>query len=63
MQTHTFLIPDIFVTGGTRSIHKYRTHMKLTIKSVGPDDFGAYQCIAKNTIAQTDGSIKVYGEY
>lgn len=37
--------------------------MKLTIKSVGPDDFGAYQCIAKNTIAQTDGTIKVYRKY
>lgn len=37
--------------------------MKLTIKSAGPDDFGAYQCIAKNTIAQTDGTIKVYRKY
>lgn len=27
------------------------------------DDFGMYLCIAKNSFAETNGSIKLYSEY
>ncbi|XP_049959844.1 neurotrimin-like [Schistocerca serialis cubense] len=38
----------------------YKVHMKLTIKSVGPADFGSYRCVSKNSLGDTDGSIKLY---
>nr|CAD7438396.1 unnamed protein product [Timema bartmani] len=38
----------------------YKVHMKLTIRSVGPSDFGSYKCVSKNSLGDTDGSIKLY---
>lgn len=38
----------------------YKVHMKLTIKAVGPNDFGTYKCVSKNSLGDTDGSIKLY---
>lgn len=39
----------------------YKVHMKLTIRSVGQADFGSYKCVSKNSLGDTDGSIKLYG--
>lgn len=41
----------------------YKVHMKLTIRSVGASDFGTYKCVSKNSLGETDGSIKLYREY
>ncbi|XP_044726901.1 limbic system-associated membrane protein-like [Chrysoperla carnea] len=38
----------------------YKVHMKLTIKRVTPADFGSYKCVSKNSLGDTDGSIKLY---
>ncbi|XP_076289985.1 opioid-binding protein/cell adhesion molecule homolog isoform X3 [Lasioglossum baleicum] len=38
----------------------YKVHMKLTINSVSPSDFGSYKCVSRNSLGDTDGSIKVY---
>ncbi|XP_060524878.1 neurotrimin-like [Cylas formicarius] len=38
----------------------YKVHMKLTIRSVGPADYGSYKCVAKNSLGETDGTIKLY---
>ena len=40
----------------------YKTYMKLRIKSIREEDFGNYSCIAKNSLGQTDGTIKIYSE-
>lgn len=37
--------------------------MKLTIISVSQNDFGSYRCVSKNSLGDTDGSIKLYREY
>lgn len=37
--------------------------MKLTIVAVDHGDFGAYKCVAKNSLGETDGSIKLYSKY
>ncbi|GLH14850.1 Protein CEPU-1 [Gryllus bimaculatus] len=34
--------------------------MKLTIKSVSATDFGSYKCVSKNSLGDTDGTIKLY---
>lgn len=41
----------------------YRIHMKLTIKNLRPEDFGSYKCISKNSLGETEGTIRLYGEY
>lgn len=41
----------------------YKVHMKLTIKAVTPADFGSYKCVSKNSLGDTDGSIKLYRKY
>ncbi|CAL4103782.1 unnamed protein product, partial [Meganyctiphanes norvegica] len=38
----------------------YMVYMKLRIHSVQKDDFGHFRCIAKNSLGETDGSIKIY---
>ncbi|KAK9504922.1 hypothetical protein O3M35_009089 [Rhynocoris fuscipes] len=41
----------------------YKVHMKLTIHSVSPSDFGSYKCVSKNSLGDTDGTIKLYRKY
>lgn len=41
----------------------YIKHMRLKIRNVGPNDFGNYRCVAKNSLGETDGLIKLDGEY
>lgn len=41
----------------------YRVYMRLKIRSVGRDDFGSYKCVAKNSLGETDGTIKLYGTF
>ncbi|KAG8305704.1 hypothetical protein J6590_063279 [Homalodisca vitripennis] len=38
----------------------YKVIMRLTIKALGPGDYGAYKCVSKNSLGDTDGTIKVY---
>lgn len=38
----------------------YKVAMRLTIKSVSPSDYGSYSCVAKNSLGETDGTIKLY---
>ncbi|KAG5676473.1 putative Mast/stem cell growth factor receptor Kit [Polypedilum vanderplanki] len=38
----------------------YKVDMKLTIKSVSQSDFGSYTCVSKNSLGETDGTIKLY---
>lgn len=40
----------------------YRVYMRLKIRAVGPGDYGAYKCVAKNSLGETDGTIKLYGK-
>lgn len=49
-------IPEIFE-------NVYKVVMKLTIVSVDIADFGVYKCVAKNSLGETDGSIKLYRKY
>lgn len=41
----------------------YRVYMRLKIRTVGPADYGAYKCVAKNSLGETDGTIKLYGKF
>uniref|UniRef100_A0A1A9X2X6 Ig-like domain-containing protein n=1 Tax=Glossina brevipalpis TaxID=37001 RepID=A0A1A9X2X6_9MUSC len=37
-----------------------KAHMKLTIRNLQYGDFGNYRCISKNSLGETEGSIRVY---
>ncbi|XP_066965097.1 limbic system-associated membrane protein-like [Macrobrachium rosenbergii] len=38
----------------------YKTFMKLVIHNLTYEDFNTYRCIAKNSLGDTDGSIRLY---
>jgi hypothetical protein len=40
----------------------YKVVMKLNIKTVSQSDFGSYRCVAKNSLGDTDGTIKLYSK-
>ncbi|KAF5286299.1 hypothetical protein FQA39_LY04197 [Lamprigera yunnana] len=40
--------------------NSYKVHMKLTIRSVTTSDYGTYKCVSKNSLGDTDGTIKLY---
>lgn len=41
----------------------YNKYMTLKIRDVGRSDFVSYKCVAKNSLGETDGIIKLDGEY
>lgn len=47
----------------TSTVSGYTKYMKLKIRSVGPNDFGTYRCVAKNSLGETDGNIKLDGRW
>ncbi|KAL7637547.1 UNVERIFIED_CONTAM: hypothetical protein RMT77_012275 [Armadillidium vulgare] len=55
---------DMIVTGdrleATVAKNSYKAYMTLRIKRVVKEDFGVFRCIAKNSLGETDGAIKVY---
>ncbi|XP_013190168.1 lachesin [Amyelois transitella] len=38
----------------------YRTVMRLAIRRITPSDYGAYKCVSKNSLGDTEGTIKLY---
>ncbi|XP_075214968.1 dpr-interacting protein delta isoform X2 [Lycorma delicatula] len=42
------------------SENSYRAHMKLTVRNLQAHDFGNYRCISKNSLGETEGSIRLY---
>lgn len=40
----------------------YKTKMKLKIMSLDEKDFGSYKCVAKNTIGEKEGLVRLYGK-
>lgn len=36
--------------------------MKLTIRKVSSTDFSSYRCVAKNSLGETDGLIRLDGK-
>ncbi|ODN02458.1 Neurotrimin, partial [Orchesella cincta] len=39
----------------------YRSFMRLKIRNLTNNDFGTFKCVAKNSLGETDGNIKLYG--
>ncbi|GIX73262.1 lachesin [Caerostris extrusa] len=40
--------------------HGYKVDMKIKIRNVVESDFGSYKCLAKNTLAEKEGFIRLY---
>uniref|UniRef100_A0A182M6U4 Immunoglobulin I-set domain-containing protein n=1 Tax=Anopheles culicifacies TaxID=139723 RepID=A0A182M6U4_9DIPT len=56
---HTSRTGDKFETMSRNT--GYTKYMSLKIRNVGPADFGSYRCVAKNSLGETDGLIKLDG--
>ncbi|PZC86693.1 hypothetical protein B5X24_HaOG206255 [Helicoverpa armigera] len=50
--------------GGGLEPHKidgsYRSVLKLAIRRVTSSDYGTYKCVSKNSLGDTEGTIKLY---
>ncbi|XP_076354583.1 lachesin-like isoform X2 [Tachypleus tridentatus] len=53
------IVSNMKYTCGTVE-ESYKIYMKLTIRNVEPDDYGKYRCFAKNSLGETEGSIRLY---
>jgi len=40
----------------------YRMYMRLKIRNLTLTDYGVYTCVAKNSLGETDGNIKLYSK-
>ena len=40
----------------------YKMYMRLKIRNLTKSDFGVFKCVAKNSLGETDGNIKIYGK-
>jgi len=38
----------------------YKLHSELRIKNITMEDFGAYRCVSKNSLGETEGTIRLY---
>lgn len=45
-----------------KEINMYAIEMVLHIKRLQTSDFGGYKCISKNSIGDTEGTIRLYGK-
>ncbi|XP_055542497.1 lachesin-like [Wyeomyia smithii] len=60
MKNETIITQGKRFEPSTHEASNYKVVMKLTIKEVDISDFGTYKCVVKNSLGETDGSIKVY---
>ncbi|XP_035439038.1 neurotrimin [Spodoptera frugiperda] len=55
---------EIVPVGGGLEPHKidgsYRSVLKLAIRRVTSSDYGTYKCVSKNSLGDTEGTIKLY---
>lgn len=63
-----FLFPLNLFVAGTKykpifEETSYKVVMRLVIKNVTSKDYGAYKCISKNSLGDTEGSMKLYRGY
>uniref|UniRef100_A0A182PSA2 Ig-like domain-containing protein n=1 Tax=Anopheles epiroticus TaxID=199890 RepID=A0A182PSA2_9DIPT len=60
MKNDTIITQGKHFEPAIKEINIYKVVMKLTIKDINIGDFGTYKCVVKNSLGETDGSIKVY---
>ena len=42
-------------------VKSYITKVSLTIRSIQQADFGTYHCVAKNSLGESDGTVRLEG--
>nr|XP_053639383.1 lachesin-like [Cherax quadricarinatus] len=55
------IVPGQRIETTVRSEGSYKVKMTLRIKEVTFQDLGTFLCVAKNSLGETDGSVRIYG--
>lgn len=58
---HILLAGNKYIT--SLSDEGYSRKMRLTIRRVAARDFSSYRCVAKNSLGETDGLIRLDGKF
>jgi len=60
--THWTIFAGGKYSANVTEIAGYRSSMKLHINPLSQAEYGAYRCVAKNSLGDTDGTIKLYSK-
>ena len=42
-------------------VEDYKLHSRLTIFDIEKEDFGMYKCVSKNSLGETESTLRLYG--
>jgi neurotrimin len=42
-------------------VEDYKLHSRLTIYEIEKEDFGMYKCVSKNSLGETESTLRLYG--
>ncbi|XP_035229101.1 lachesin-like, partial [Stegodyphus dumicola] len=54
------ILSNIKYNSIVRDTGLYKVQMTLKVKNLRPEDFGSYSCVAKNSLGETEGTIRLY---
>ena len=43
-------------------MENYRQKARLTVYNIREEDFGAYKCVSKNSLGETESTVRLYGQ-
>ena len=43
-------------------MENYRLHSRLTVYELRGTDFGVYKCVSKNSLGETESTVRLYGK-
>ncbi len=56
------LLDEIKVMMLRAQVEDYKLHSRLTIFDIEKEDFGMYKCVSKNSLGETESTLRLYGE-
>ena len=43
-------------------VEDYKLHSRLTIFDIEKEDYGMYKCVSKNSLGETESTLRLYGK-
>ena len=51
-----------FLWNFSAQMENYRQKARLTVYNIKEEDFGAYKCVSKNSLGETESTVRLYGQ-